>query len=72
MPIFNIQIEEILQRQIPIRAKSVTDAMKTVDTMYKNQEIILDSEDLKKTSISHTETTYEIKGQNKVLGKIVV
>lgn len=46
MAVFKIEIEEILQRVIPIKANSLDDAFQTVHKLYDEQEIILDYNDL--------------------------
>ena len=48
---FLIEIEEILQRVIEIKAESLADAIFIVNNMYKNQDIILDADDLKSINI---------------------
>ena len=47
---YQIEIEETLQRIINIRANSVEDAIKIAEERYKNEEIVLDYNDLKDTN----------------------
>ena len=47
MPKFKVEIEEILQRVEEVEAKDVEEAIDLIDEKYDNQEIILDSEDIK-------------------------
>ncbi len=44
---YNIEIEELLQRVIEIEAETKEKALIIAREMYRNEEIILDSEDLK-------------------------
>lgn len=48
---FNIEIEELLQRVIEIEAENKEMAIRLAEKKYKNEEIVLDSEDLKSISI---------------------
>ena len=43
---YTIEITEILQRQIKIKAENYTEAIDKAEEMYRNEEIILDAEDL--------------------------
>lgn len=48
---FKVEITEILQRQLEVEAPSKEDALRQIEQMYKEQEIILDSSDYKDCSI---------------------
>ena len=48
---FSIEIEELLQRVIGVEAETKEKALMIAKEMYRNEEIILDSEDLKSTII---------------------
>ena len=43
---YTIAIKETLLKEVTIEAKSVTEAISKVDSKYKNEEIILDYNDL--------------------------
>lgn len=51
MPKFNINITEILSREIEIKATDKEAALEKVRELYKNEEIVLDSEDYLDTEI---------------------
>lgn len=55
--IFDVEVEEILQRVVSVEANSKADALRIVADMYDESEIILDSDDLK-------ETTYMVLDNN--------
>ena len=40
-----VEITEILQRTVEVDATDINDAVKQVEELYKNEEIILDSSD---------------------------
>lgn len=42
---FSISIQEILEREVVIEAENKRDAMDKIKQMYKDEEIVLDSED---------------------------
>lgn len=48
---FKVEITEILQRQLEVEVPSKEDALRQIEQMYKEQEIILDSSDYKDCSI---------------------
>jgi len=48
---FSIEIEELLQRVIELEAETKESALMIANEMYRNEEIILDSEDLKSITI---------------------
>ncbi len=50
---YQIEVEETLQRVINIRANSVEDAIKIAEKRYKNEEIVLDYNDLKDTKFKN-------------------
>lgn len=45
MVTYKIEVKETLSRIIEIEAKSIEEALLKVEEMYKNEEIILDSND---------------------------
>lgn len=47
---FEIEIEEILQRIIKVEADSKEEAIRIAEEKYKNEEIILDENDLKEVN----------------------
>ena len=49
--IYNIEIEEILQKVVKIKANSLEEALQIVDERYSNEEYILDYQDYKGTEI---------------------
>lgn len=44
---YQIEIEELLQRVVTVKANSLDEAFDIVQNRYKNQEYVLDSEDYK-------------------------
>ncbi len=46
-----IEVEETLQRIIPVKAKSESSALSIVKRLYQNNKIILDGEDLKEVDV---------------------
>lgn len=44
---FEIEIEELLQRVVKVKANSLSEAIDKVEERYSNQQYILDSEDFK-------------------------
>ena len=48
---YTVEITEVLQRQIKIKAESYEDAIYEAEEKYRNCEIILDAEDLKESSV---------------------
>ena len=48
---YKIEITETLQRQMWVEANDKSSALQKVKTQYGNEEIILDAEDLKETTI---------------------
>lgn len=47
---FEIEIEEILQRDIKVEADSKEEAIRIVKEKYRNEEIVLDESDFKEVS----------------------
>jgi len=47
--IYNIEIEEILQKVVKIKANSLEEALQIADERYSNEEYILDYQDHKGT-----------------------
>lgn len=45
--IYNIEIEELLQKVVQVKANSLDEAINIVQNKYSNQEYILDYEDYK-------------------------
>ncbi len=43
--LFNVQVQEILERVVSIEAKDEDEAIAKVETMYKDEEIVLDADD---------------------------
>jgi len=58
---FNIEITEILQRNISIEAKNISQALELISKKYKNEEIILSSEDYISTDISINNDNKEVR-----------
>lgn len=48
--IYEIEIEEILQKVCSVKAKSLQEAIDIVEEKYDNQEIVLDYNSLKETN----------------------
>lgn len=48
---YTVEITEVLQRQIKIKAENYTDAINEAEEMYRNCDIVLDAEDLKESSV---------------------
>lgn len=48
---YQVKVKEILERVIEIEAENREKAIDIVNDMYRNQDIILDSEDYKETKI---------------------
>lgn len=42
---FKIEVQEILSRIVEVEAKNLDEALEKVENKYRNEEIILDSED---------------------------
>ena len=42
---FEIEIEEVLQRVVKVKANSLSEAIDKVEERYSNQQYVLDSED---------------------------
>lgn len=42
---FRIQVDEQLSKTVTVKAQNINDAINIVESMYRNQEIILDSSD---------------------------
>jgi hypothetical protein len=51
METFKIEVQEFLSRIIEIEAKSAEEAISKVREMYRNEEIVLDSDDYVTTKI---------------------
>lgn len=51
METFKIEVQEFLSRIIEIEAKSADEAISKVREMYRNEEIVLDSDDYVTTEI---------------------
>ncbi len=51
MPFYMIEINEMLSRIIDIEADSKEDALKIAREKYRNEEIVLDSDDYQSTDI---------------------
>jgi hypothetical protein len=51
METFKIEVQEFLSRIIEIEAKSAEEAISKVREMYRNEEIVLDSDDYVTTEI---------------------
>jgi hypothetical protein len=47
MKTFEIEVQEILSRVISVEAENPTEAISTVEKLYKNEEIVLDYNDFK-------------------------
>lgn len=51
METFKIEIKEFLSRIVEIQANNLDEAISKVKQMYRNEEIVLDSEDFVATEI---------------------
>lgn len=49
---YEIEIEEVLQKVVKVKANSLDEALDIVEEKYKNQEYVLDSEDFKDVEFS--------------------
>ena len=49
---FSINVQEVLERVVEVKATSYEDALEQVRKQYRNCDIVLDAEDLKDTTIS--------------------
>jgi|GEM_PF-878557 hypothetical protein len=67
METFKIEVREFLSRIIEIEASSGEEAVSKVKAMYKNEEIVLDSEDYVATEIEEYDS--ELKLGNKKSNK---
>lgn len=47
MKIYNIEIEEVLQKVVKVKADSLDEAIDKVQERYKNEQYVLDYNDLK-------------------------
>lgn len=56
-----IEVKEILSRVIEVESETITDAMEAVQKLYKEEEIVLDSEDF-------AENSFDIKDLNELEG----
>lgn len=63
---YQIEVEETLQRVINIRANLVEDAIKIAEKRYKNEEIVLDYNDLKDTKFKNYNDEIEKNKSKKV------
>lgn len=50
---YNIEVEEVLRRVIPIEANSIDEALDKVKEQYDEEEIVLDSNDYCQTSFDN-------------------
>ena len=51
MKTYKVEIEEILQNVYDIEANSLEEAINIAEERYRNEEYILEAEDLKKTNL---------------------
>ena len=58
---FNIEITEILQKNISIKAKDFSQALELISRKYKDEEIVLSSEDYISTDISMSNDNEEVR-----------
>ena len=66
METFKIEVREFLSRIIEIEASSGEEAVSKVKSMYKNEEIVLDSEDYVATEIEEYDSELKLgKKKNK-------
>lgn len=49
---YEIEIEEILQKVVKVKANSLDEALDIAEEKYRNQEYVLDSEDFKGVEFS--------------------
>lgn len=47
MKIYNIEIEELLQKVVRVKANSLNEAIDKVEERYKNEQYVLDYNDFK-------------------------
>lgn len=69
MKTYKVEIEEILQNVYDIEANSLEEAINIAEERYRNEEYILEAEDLKKTNFREyqDEITRDEKPQKKEL-----
>jgi len=60
METFKIEVREFLSRIIEIEASSGEEAVSKVKAMYKNEEIVLDSEDYVATEIEEYDSELKL------------
>ena len=58
---FNIEITEILQKNISVKAKDFSQALELISGKYKDEEIVLSSEDYISTDISMSNDNEEVR-----------
>ncbi len=58
---FNIEITEILQKNISIKAKDFSQALELISRKYKDEEIVLSSEDYISTDFSMCNDNEEVR-----------
>lgn len=51
MKTYNILVKETLERIIEIKASNIQDAIEEVETMYNNEDIVLDASDFQGVDI---------------------
>lgn len=56
---YNVIIQEVLERNIEVEANNFNDAKNKVYDMYKNEEVVLDYNDLIHTYIQDEENSQE-------------
>ena len=49
---YEIEIEEVLQKVVKVKANSIDEALDIAEEKYRNQEYVLDSEDFKGVEFS--------------------
>ncbi|MBA1421570.1 MAG: DpnD protein [Epsilonproteobacteria bacterium] len=58
----NINIQETLSRTVTVKAESIEDAVRQVEEMYKNEEIVLDYADFDgQVIIEKAEEKYKVE-----------
>lgn len=60
MNTYNILITEVLVKAVQVQARSKEEAIAVGEQMYKNEEIVLDSDDLEDTLFEVCDDLFEV------------
>jgi len=58
--IFSVEVEEILQKVVDIEAKTIEEAIEIAKQKYRDEEIVLESEDIKETTFEEYKDEVEV------------